>query len=112
MVSWRARQEVLVSGENKVSLDDYTKEGPLLFFHAGDRSGVCTHQIGDRPEIGCAEAQRMEFPFLADFNRKEDYGGGHDSQDRTCFIDREGVESSTKDQPEVEAVLVVLDRAL
>jgi hypothetical protein len=109
---WRARQEVLVSAvvaerapdfthltdrRMKVSPDDHRTEGLLaLCFNAGDRSSVCTHQIGDGLGIGRAETQRTEVPFLADYD----------------FIDRESVEFSARDHPEEKARLGGLDRAL
>lgn len=133
--------------ENRVSLDDYTKEGPVaLFFYPGDWSSVCTHQMGEvQAEIGrfeergarvlaisadspwshgaFAEAQGIEFPLLADFEKEtiENYGVKHENgfPKRAYFIiDREGiirakrVESSPKDQPELDAVLEDLDGAL
>jgi peroxiredoxin len=133
--------------ENRVSLEDYTKEGPVaLFFYPGDWSSTCTHQMEKiQAEIGrfeernasvlaisadspwshraFADEQGIEFPLLADFDRKriEDYGVKHERgfPRRAYFIiDREGVirtkriEPSTKDHPEVDAVLADLDGAL
>lgn len=133
--------------ENTVSLEDYTKRGPVaLFFYPGDWSSVCTHQMGElQAEIGRFEEkgatvlaisadspwshrafaadQGIEFPLLADFNKEaiENYGVRREAgfPERAYFIiDREDivrakqVESSPKDQPEVDAVLEDLDKAL
>ena len=70
-----------------------------------------------------AEAEGIEFPLLADFDREtiEDYGVRHETgfPERAYFIiDREGIirakriEPSTKDHPELEVVLADLDGAL
>ena len=133
--------------DNRVSLGDYTKEGPVaLFFYPGDWSSTCTHQMEKiQAEIGrfeernasvlaisadspwshraFADEQGIEFPLLADFDRKtiEDYGVKHERgfpQRAYFIIDREGmirtkrIEPSTKDRPEVDAVLTDLDGAL
>ncbi|MGH3147862.1 MAG: redoxin domain-containing protein [Rubrobacter sp.] len=133
--------------ENTVSLEEYTKRGPVaLFFYPGDWSSVCTHQMGElQAELGrfeergaavlavSADSPRshrafaadrgIELPLLADFNKRviEDYGVRREAgfPDRAYFIiDREGivrvrrVESSTRDQPDVAAVLEDLDKAL
>ena len=70
-----------------------------------------------------ADEQGISFPLLADFQRETiaEYGVQHERgfPERAYFIiDREGVirakriEPSTKDHPEVEAVLADLDGAL
>jgi len=163
MVAHRLRKEVPVPAEvgekapgftlptddweNRVSLDDFTKEGPVaLFFYPGDWSSTCTHQMEKiQAEIGrfeerntsvlaisadsrwshraFAEAEGIEFPLLADLDREtiEDYGVRHETgfPERAYFIiDREGIirakriEPSTKDHPELDAVLADLDGAL
>ncbi|HET7480418.1 MAG TPA: redoxin domain-containing protein [Rubrobacteraceae bacterium] len=133
--------------DNTVSLEDFTKEGPVaLFFYPGDWSSVCTDQMGKlQAEMGLfeekgarvlavsadspwshrafAEERGIEFPLLSDFHKKviEDYGVKHEVgfPKRAYFIiDREGVirakkvEDTPSDQPEVEAVLADLDKAL
>lgn len=106
--------------DNKVSLEDYTRDGPVaLFFYPGDWSSVCTDQMGQlQAEMGQFEelgakvlaisadtpwshrafaADRgIEFPLLSDFERGviEDYGVKHEGgyPERAYFIiDREGV---------------------
>jgi len=70
-----------------------------------------------------AEERGIDFPLLSDFERKvvEEYGVKHEAgfSERAYFvIDKEGVvrakkvESSPGDQPEVEAVLEDLEKAL
>lgn len=70
-----------------------------------------------------AEEQEIEFPLLSDFQREviEDYGVRHERgfSERAYFvIDKEGVvrakkiEASPSDQPEIEAVLEDLEKAL
>ena len=70
-----------------------------------------------------AEAEGIGFPLLADFGREtiEDYGVKHEKGFRErayLIIDGEGiirakrVEPSTKDHPDLDAVLVELDGAL
>lgn len=105
---------------NKVSLTDYTKEGPVaLFFYPGDWSRVCTDQMGqlqaemerfeekgakvlaisaDTPwsHKAFAEDRGIEFPLLSDFGREviESYGVRHEQgfPERAYFIiDGEGV---------------------
>lgn len=111
--------------ENKVSLEDYTEEGPVaLFFYPGDWSSVCTDQMselqaqaGRFEELGAkvlaisadtpwshrafAEDRGIEFPLLSDFEREviEDYGVKHEGgfPERAYFvIDREGVIQAKK----------------
>lgn len=106
--------------DNTVSLDDFTKEGPVaLFFYPGDWSSTCTDQMGKlQAEMGrfeergarvlavsadspwshraFAEDRGIEFPLLSDFDKKvtEDYGVKHEVgfPRRAYFIiDREGV---------------------
>ncbi len=135
------------SWENKVSLEETRREGPVvLFFYPGDWSSVCTDQMGQlQREIGrfeekgakilgvsvdspwshraWAEERGISFPLLSDFWREvvEEYGVKHEKgfPERAYFvIDKEGVvrakkvEDSTRDQPEVEAVLEDLEKAL
>lgn len=70
-----------------------------------------------------AEDRGIEFPLLSDYNKRviEDYGVKHEAgfAERAYFvIDREGVvrarqvEDTPSDQPEVEAVIQDLDKAL
>lgn len=121
--------------ENTVSLEDYTKGGPVaLFFYPGDWSSGCTGQMeelqaqmGRFEEKGApvlavsadssgshrafAADQGIEFPLLADLNKEviEDCGVRREAG----FPERaKRVESSPKDQPGVEAVLEDLDKAL
>ncbi len=135
------------SWENRVSLEDVRKEGPVvLFFYPGDWSIVCTDQmeqlqqeIGRFEEKGAkvlgisvdspwshrawAEERGIDFPLLSDFQRNvvEEYGVKHEAgfPERAYFvIDQEGVirtrkvEDSPSDQPEIEAVLEDLEKAL
>jgi peroxiredoxin len=108
------------SWENTVSLEEYTKKGPVvLFFYPGDWSSACTDQMGElQSEIGRFEekgasvlaisadspwshrafaADRgIEFPLLADFNKEVigDYGVRREAgfAERAYFvIDREGI---------------------
>lgn len=88
------------SWDKKVSLDDFTKDGPVvLFFYPGDWSSVCTDQmevIQDRlPEFeernakvlavsvdspwshdAWAHSRELTIPLLSDFHREvsESYG--------------------------------------
>lgn len=106
--------------EKTVSLEEYTKEGPVaLFFYPGDWSSVCTDQMGRiQEEIGrfgslgakvlaisadtpwshraFAGDRGIEFPLLSDFGGEvlEEYGVRHERgfPERAYFvIDREGV---------------------
>ena len=106
--------------DNKVSLEEYTKEGPVaLFFYPGDWSSVCTDQMGNLQaemgrfeELGAsvlavsadtpwshrafAEQRGIEFPLLSDLEREviDDYGVRHEggfSRRAYFVIDREGV---------------------
>lgn len=110
---------------NEVSLEDYTKEGPVaLFFYPGDWSSVCTHQMGQLQEqIGLfeergakvlaisadtpwshrafAEDRGIGFPLLSDFDRRVTgaYGVEHEVgfPRRAYFIiDREGIVRARK----------------
>jgi peroxiredoxin len=114
--------------ENRVSLDDHTKRGPVaLFFYAGDWFSTCTHQMEKlRAEIGrfekrnasvlaisaaspwshraFAEEQGIRFQLLADFQREtiEDYGVKHERgfPERAYFIiDREGTIRAKRVEP-------------
>jgi len=129
------------SWEGKISLEDVAGCGPVgLFFYPGDWSSVCTDQLGRmQAEIGQfeerearvlaisadhrAEERSMEFPLLSDLDREtvDRYGVRHENSHpgRAYFvIDRDGVirakkvESTTKDQPELEAVPAGMDEAL
>lgn len=114
--------------DNKVSLEDYTKDGPVaLFFYPGDWSSVCTDQMGQLQaemerfeELGTkvlaisadtpwshrafAADRGIEFPLLSDFQRGviEDYGVKHEGgfPKRAYFIiDREGVIQARRVEP-------------
>lgn len=135
------------SWENKVSLEETRREGPVvLFFYPGDWSSVCTDQMGQvQQEIGrfekkgarvlgisvdspwshkaWAEERGIGFPLLSDFGREvvEEYGVKHEAgfPERAYFVvDKEGVvrakkiEDSISDQPELEAVIEDLEKAL
>jgi peroxiredoxin len=111
--------------ENKVSLEEYTKDGPVaLFFYPGDWSSVCTDQMGRlQEEIGrfeelgasvlavsadtpwshraFAEQRGIEFPLLSDLERAviDDYDVRHEGgfPRRAYFvIDREGIVRAKK----------------
>jgi peroxiredoxin len=113
------------SWENKVSLEEARREGPVvLFFYPGDWSSVCTDQMGQlQQEIGrfeekgarvlgvsvdspwshraWAEERGIEFPLLSDFKRVVvgEYGIKHEAgfPERAYFvIDREGVVRARK----------------
>lgn len=113
------------SWENKVSLEEARREGPVvLFFYPGDWSSVCTDQMGQlQQEIGrfeekgarvlgvsvdspwshraWAEERGIEFPLLSDFGRDvvEEYGVKHETgfPERAYFIiDQEGVVRAKK----------------
>jgi peroxiredoxin len=113
------------SWENKVSLEEARREGPVvLFFYPGDWSNVCTDQMGQlQREIGrfeekgatvlgvsvdspwshraWAEERGIEFPLLSDFKRVVvgEYSVEHEAgfPERAYFdIDREGVVRARK----------------
>ena len=108
--------------EYTVSLEKYTNRGPVaLFFYSRDWSSVCTHQMGELQAVTGRFGR--EFQLLANFNLQviEDYGVRHEPGSPECayfVIDCEGlvrakqVESSPKDQPEVEVVFEDLDKVL
>ncbi len=113
------------SWDNKVSLEDARREGPIvLFFYPGDWSSVCTDQMSQlQQEIGrfeekgakvlavsvdtpwshkaWAEERGIKFPLLSDLRREvvEDYGVKHEAgfSERAYFvIDEEGVVRAKK----------------
>ncbi|MGB3681784.1 MAG: peroxiredoxin [Rubrobacteraceae bacterium] len=114
--------------EKTVSLEEYTKEGPVvLFFYPGDWSSVCTDQMSRLQEdierfesLGTkvlaisadspwshrafAEDRGIEFPLLSDFGGDviEAYGVKHELgfPERAYFVlDREGVIRAKQVEP-------------
>lgn len=101
-------------GELQAELDRFEERGAAVLAVSADSPWSHRAFAADRG---------IEFPLLADFNKQviEDYGVRREAgfPERAYFIiDREGivrakqVESTPKDQPEVEAVLADLDKAL
>ncbi len=113
------------SWENKVSLEETRREGPIvLFFYPGDWSSVCTDQMGQVQQeisrfeekgarvlgIGVdspwshkawTEERSIGFPLLSDFGREvvEDYGVKHEAgfPERAYFVvDQEHVVRAKK----------------
>ena len=103
--------------ENEVSLDAYTREGSVaLFFNPGGWSSVCTHQMGLlQAEIGRFEEKGACLLSVEGYGARYEDGypeGGYFIFDREGVIRAGLVESSTREQPEVEAVHEDLARAL